>query len=91
MRKPGRLVLAVPVASTDALAALRQEADNVVCLEDHEPFGAIGVYYADFRQTTDEEVVDAMAGSSPRDGTDAGRSAPAKMELHARQHRRPNK
>ena len=84
LRKPGRLVLAVPVASTDALAVLRQEADHVVCLEDHEPFGAIGVYYADFRQTADQEVIDAMARFSPRDGTGAGRSAPEKMGRHVR-------
>jgi putative phosphoribosyl transferase len=84
MRKPGRLVLAVPVASTDALTALRQEADHVVCLENHEPFGAIGIYYADFRQTTDQEVIDAMARFSPGDGTGAGRSAPGKTGRHVR-------
>ena len=56
-RQPGKLVLAVPVAPTDTLVAMRAEADEVVCLEDHEPFGAIGYYYRDFRQTADEEVV----------------------------------
>ena len=89
MRKPGRLVLAVPVASTDALAALRQEADHVVCLEDHEPFGAIGIYYADFTQTTDQEVIDVMARFSPRDGTGAGRAAPERRGGTSGQHRRP--
>jgi predicted phosphoribosyltransferase len=39
---PRRLVLAVPVAATRSLAAMRDEADAVVCLEDHEPFYAIG-------------------------------------------------
>jgi predicted phosphoribosyltransferase len=57
MRQPEKLVLAVPVAPTDTLVAMRAEADEVVCLEDHEPFGAIGYYYRDFRQTADEEVV----------------------------------
>jgi predicted phosphoribosyltransferase len=56
-RKPKRLVLAVPVAPTDTLAALRSNADDVVCLEDHEFFGAIGFYYRDFRQVSDEEVI----------------------------------
>jgi putative phosphoribosyl transferase len=56
-RKPKRLVLAVPVAPTDALSALRSDADDVVCLEDHEFFGAIGLYYRDFRQVSDEEVI----------------------------------
>jgi putative phosphoribosyl transferase len=61
LRAPARLVLAVPVAATDTLAALRTEADDVVCLEDHASFGAIGYYYADFRQLSDREVTDIMA------------------------------
>ncbi len=56
-RQPRKLVLAVPVAPMDALVAMREEADEVVCLEDHELFGAIGYYYRDFRQISDEEVV----------------------------------
>jgi putative phosphoribosyl transferase len=61
LRGPAQLVLAVPVAATDTLAALRTEADQVVCLEDHISFGAIGFYYADFRQLSDQEVKDIMA------------------------------
>jgi predicted phosphoribosyltransferase len=57
LRGPKKLVLAVPVAPTDALAALRGDADEVVCLEDYEFFGAIGAYYADFSQIGDEEVI----------------------------------
>ena len=57
MRKPKRLVLAVPVAPTHNLVALRADADDVVCLEDHEFFGAIGFYYLDFAQVSDEEVI----------------------------------
>ena len=60
MRKPKRLVLAVPVAPTDSLPELRHDADDVVCLEDHEFFGAIGVYYADFSQVPDEEVIEIL-------------------------------
>ena len=59
-RKPKRLVLAVPVAPTDTLSALRSDADDVVCLEDHEFFGAIGFYYRDFRQVSDEEVIKVL-------------------------------
>jgi predicted phosphoribosyltransferase len=59
-RGPKQLVLAVPVAPTESLAAMRQEADAIVCLEDHEAFGAIGLYYADFSQITDEEVIDTL-------------------------------
>lgn len=61
MRRPHKLVLAVPVAPTESLAALRDEADVVICLEDHEFFGAIGFYYADFRQVADEEVIEILA------------------------------
>jgi predicted phosphoribosyltransferase len=61
LRRPARLVLAVPVAPTDTLAALRDEADEVVCLEDYPAFGAIGFYYADFHQLSDQAVKDIMA------------------------------
>jgi putative phosphoribosyl transferase len=57
MRNPAKLVLAVPVAPTDNLAALRSEADEVICLEDHEFFGAIGAYYANFDQVADDDVI----------------------------------
>jgi putative phosphoribosyl transferase len=59
-RNPKKLVLAVPVAPTESLAELRGDADDVVCLEDHEFFGAIGAYYADFSQVSDEEVIDIL-------------------------------
>jgi predicted phosphoribosyltransferase len=61
MRNPARLVLAVPVAPTDNLAELRSQADDVVCLEDHAFFGAIGFYYSDFRQISDDEVIEILA------------------------------
>jgi putative phosphoribosyl transferase len=60
MRNPKKLVLAVPVAPTDSLAALRSDADDVICLEDYEFFGAIGAYYADFSQVPDEEVIEML-------------------------------
>ncbi|HMK78908.1 MAG TPA: phosphoribosyltransferase family protein [Xanthobacteraceae bacterium] len=62
-RHPKRLVLAVPVAPTESLAAMREEADEVVCPESHEPFGAIGLYYHDFRQVSDDEVCAILARS----------------------------
>lgn len=60
MRQPKKLVLAVPVAPTSAITKLHSEADDVVCLEHHEKFGAIGIYYADFRQVSDETVIDLL-------------------------------
>ena len=38
----------------------RREADDIVCLEDHRMFGAIGFYYRDFRQVSDEEVIEIL-------------------------------
>ena len=60
-REPRKLVLAVPVAPTASLNDLRKEADEVVCLEDYEDFGAIGLFYSDFRQTSDDTVIDLLA------------------------------
>ena len=67
-RQPARLVLAVPVAPADTVAALSQEADEVVCLAQPEPFHAIGLHYADFHQVPDEEVLavlDSLARPPP--------------------------
>ncbi|MGD0639372.1 MAG: phosphoribosyltransferase [Roseiarcus sp.] len=55
-RRPKELVLAVPVAASDTVEALRSEVDALVCLEAPRRFGAVGSFYADFRQVTDEEV-----------------------------------
>jgi putative phosphoribosyl transferase len=58
---PARLVLAVPVAPADSLAELKAECDDIVCLATPDPFYAVGPHYRDFRQTTDEEVVQLLA------------------------------
>jgi putative phosphoribosyl transferase len=71
LRRPARLVLAVPVAPTDTVAALREEADEVVCLETHASFGAIGFYYADFGQLSDQEVKDIVARFPARAASEA--------------------
>lgn len=65
-RGPRQLVLAIPVAPTESLAAMREEADAVVCLEDYEPFGAIGYYYRNFRQVTDAEVIELLKKFPPK-------------------------
>jgi predicted phosphoribosyltransferase len=56
-RKPKELVLAVPVAPPDTIEKLRPEVDALICLETPEMFGAIGYFYRDFRQVSDQEVV----------------------------------
>lgn len=71
-RGPKRLVLAVPVAPADTLELMRREADAVVCLATPEPFVAVGLYYDDFNQTTDEEVIELLARRG-RQGPRGGR------------------
>lgn len=63
--KPKRLVLAVPVGPTDSIAKLKSEADEIVCLEEYEDFGAIGYYYLDFAQVSDDAVRSLVARSKP--------------------------
>ncbi|MGW6679870.1 phosphoribosyltransferase family protein [[Kitasatospora] papulosa] len=58
------VVLAVPVASPDAAARLREDADEVVCLSAPALFSAVGEWYRDFSQTSDEEVVALLARAS---------------------------
>lgn len=56
-----RLVVAVPVAPPETCEALRAEVDDVVCAREPEPFLAVGVWYEDFTQTTDDEVRELFA------------------------------
>lgn len=56
-QKPKELVLAVPVAPRETIEELRQEVDALICLETPDPFVAIGCFYRDFGQVSDEEVV----------------------------------
>jgi len=56
MRGPKKLILAVPVAPADVLEELRNDADEIVCLESPDQFEAVGLFYEDFEQTTDDEL-----------------------------------
>ena len=58
-----RVVLATPVAAAASLPALRAVADEVVCLVAPERFFAVGEWYADFDEVTDEAVVEALRNS----------------------------
>ncbi|GAA2253196.1 phosphoribosyltransferase family protein [Streptomyces atrovirens] len=57
---PGHLVLAVPVGSTEGVALMRSEADEVVCLHEPAAFMAVGQWYEEFDQLTDDDVLDAL-------------------------------
>jgi predicted phosphoribosyltransferase len=62
-RKPRRIVVAVPVAARDTCADLRREVDEVVCASTPEPFRAVGLWYVDFDQTSDDEVRELLDAS----------------------------
>ncbi|MBX5492682.1 MAG: phosphoribosyltransferase [Chloroflexi bacterium] len=63
-RGAARIVVAVPVAPPETCAELRTEADEVICLVTPEPFFAVGLWYADFAQISDDEVRDLLAASA---------------------------
>jgi predicted phosphoribosyltransferase len=53
---PEQVVVAVPVAADQTCDELRDDADDVVCAFTPEPFSAVGLWYENFEQTSDEEV-----------------------------------
>lgn len=61
-----RRVLAAPVGPPDVVADLRTAADEVVCLATPEPFIAVGLWYRDFTQTSDAEVIELLARAARR-------------------------
>lgn len=71
--EPARVLVAVPTAPADTCRALRELADECVCLSTPEPFMGVGRWYRDFSQTTDEEVRSwlAQAWSSSRSASGA--------------------
>jgi len=58
----GSIIVAVPVAARETCEAFLGEVDDVVCLRTPHPFEAVGLWYDDFTQTTDEEVHERLAG-----------------------------
>jgi len=63
-RNPRRLILAVPVGAPETVAALRAEADDVVCALEPRSLWAVGAWYEDFAPTQDEEIAELLAGSA---------------------------
>lgn len=59
-KKPSQIVVAVPVAARATCAEFESEVDRVICAVTPEPFWAVGQWYRDFSQTSDEEVRDLL-------------------------------
>jgi putative phosphoribosyl transferase len=55
-QEPSKLLVAVPTASEEAVRLLEEKVDDVICLETPSPFRAVGYFYRNFGQTSDEEV-----------------------------------
>ena len=64
-QKPKRLILAIPVAPAESIEALRSDADEIVCLETPEDFFAVGQFYRDFRQVSDDQVKAILGKEQP--------------------------
>ena len=67
-RKPGHLVLAAPVCAAQTAKLFRSRVDELVCLASPSDLGAIGLWYKNFEQTTDEEVVQLLEKSRTERG-----------------------
>ncbi|SFF09303.1 phosphoribosyltransferase [Nitrosomonas sp. Nm166] len=63
-KNPAELVCAIPVAPPDTLRKLEAKADRIVCLSSPDNFYAVGQFYVDFPQVTDEEVIACLADSA---------------------------
>jgi erythromycin esterase-like protein/predicted phosphoribosyltransferase len=63
-QNPARIVVAVPTASPETCEEMKTKADEVICAMTPEPFHAVGRWYQNFSQTTDEEVHDLLARAS---------------------------
>jgi putative phosphoribosyl transferase len=65
--EPRRIVVAVPVGSAEACTRLGEIADEVICARIPEPFSAVGDWYLDFAQTSDDEVRELLASAEKKE------------------------
>jgi putative phosphoribosyl transferase len=61
-QQPDKIIIAIPVAPPDICEQLRSEVDDVICLQTPEPLSAIGLWYDNFTQTTDDQVRELLIG-----------------------------
>jgi putative phosphoribosyl transferase len=70
---PARIVVAVPIGAPETCSEFEREADDVVCAMTPEPFYAVGLWYGDFSQTTDEEVRELLERAANGPASTGGR------------------
>ena len=73
-QNPGRIVVAVPTASPETCEEMKVKADHVICAITPDPFQAVGRWYQDFSQTSDEEVADLLARRSTPGNSEAAQN-----------------
>jgi putative phosphoribosyl transferase len=73
-RNPARVVAAVPVAAPETCSELSAEADEMICAATPQPFFAVGPWYDDFSQTTDDEVRELLEAAAHEHDDDANRT-----------------
>jgi putative phosphoribosyl transferase len=66
MKRPSKIVVAVPVGARETCTAVATLVDEVICLETPEPFYAVGLWYEDFEQTDDAEVHELLERAAAR-------------------------
>jgi putative phosphoribosyl transferase len=64
--KPRHIVVAAPVAARETCTELSREVDEMICLHTPDPFYAVGLWYADFSQTSDEQVIELLSRAAER-------------------------
>jgi erythromycin esterase-like protein/predicted phosphoribosyltransferase len=80
-QNPARIVVAVPTAAPEICEEMKTKADDVICAITPEPFDAVGRWYRDFSQTTDEEVGALLAQRSTSEKSDSAKSPAADSPL----------
>jgi putative phosphoribosyl transferase len=65
-RHPAKVIVAVPVGAAETCARLSEVADRVICAFTPDPFYAVGLWYADFEQTSDQQVHDLLVAAANR-------------------------
>jgi predicted phosphoribosyltransferase len=73
-QRPARIVVAVPVAAAETCNEFRRDVDEIICGMTPNPFHAVGLWYQDFSQTTDQEVRELLhpSAAGPLSGPSAG-------------------
>ena len=66
---PARIIVAVPTAAPDICEEFKKQADEIICYMTPAPFLAVGRWYEDFGQTTDDEVCALLAQAQPKTAT----------------------